>query len=411
MLPLRSVLALLLVILSGCVAPRSQRLPVATPRPPLILISVDGLRADYLDRGVTPRIAALAAGGVRATAMRPSFPSLTFPNHYTLVTGKRPDGNGIVNNTMQDPAIPGVTFTLSNRAAVADRRWWDQAEPVWVTAEKAGMPTATMFWPGSEAAIGGVRPSTWLAFDGEMPNQKRVAQVLAWIDAPTRPGFMTLYFDSVDHAGHEFGPDALETTAAVAEVDARIGELVAGLAVRGVAANIVLVSDHGMAAVSADRSIILQDLLPADTYRVVAAGAVAGIEPTAGKSAGLAAALGKAHPHMRCWRKAAIPAALHYGRNARVPAFVCLADPGWMIWGMPARAGGGVGGMHGYDPAAPEMAASFVAAGPDIRSGITIGAFDNVDVYPLLMTLIGVDRRPSDGNPATLRKVLRTGPR
>ena len=412
MTPIRLVVALLMLMLAGCVGPPVQRIRLAA-RPPLILISVDGLRADYLDRGVTPHIAALAAGGVRAVAMRPSFPSLTFPNHYTLVTGKRPDRHGIVNNIMEDPSIPGVTFTLSNRAVVADRRWWDQAEPVWVTAEKAGVRTATMFWPGSEAPIAGVRPSTWLAFDSEMPNEKRVAQVLAWIDAPVRPGFLTLYFDTVDHAGHEFGPDAPETTASVAEVDARIGDLVAGLAARGVAANIVLVSDHGMATVSRDRSIILGDRLPADSYRVISSGAVAGLEALPGKSEVLAAALRHADPHMRCWRKAAIPPALHYGRNARVPAFVCLADPGWMIQGLPPRLGtrpmAELGGMHGYDPAVPDMAAIFVAAGPDLRAGMTIGAFDNVDVYPLLMTLIGVDCRPSDGNPATLRKVLRSG--
>ena len=412
MTPIRLVVALLMLMLAGCVGPPVQRIRLAA-RPPLILISVDGLRADYLDRGVTPHIAALAAGGVRAVAMRPSFPSLTFPNHYTLVTGKRPDRHGIVNNIMEDPSIPGVTFTLSNRAVVADRRWWDQAEPVWVTAEKAGVRTATMFWPGSEAPIAGVRPSTWLAFDSEMPNEKRVAQVLAWIDAPVRPGFLTLYFDTVDHAGHEFGPDASETTASVAEVDARIGDLVAGLAARGVAANIVLVSDHGMATVSRDRSIILSDRLPAGSYRVTSSGAVAGLEALPGKSEVLAAALRHADPHMRCWRKAAIPPALHYGRNARVPAFVCLADPGWMIQGLPPRPRtrpmAELGGMHGYDPAVPDMAAIFVAAGPDLRAGMTIGAFDNVDVYPLLMTLIGVDRRPSDGNPATLRKVLRSG--
>ena len=408
MTPIRPFLALFLLVLAGCVGPPVQRTRLAT-RPPLILISVDGLRADYVDRGVAPHIAALAAGGVRATAMRPSFPSLTFPNHYTLVTGKRPDRHGIVSNTMEDPAIAGVTFTLSDRAAVADRRWWDEAEPVWVTAEKAGVRTATMFWPGSEAPIGGVRPSTWLAFDGAMSNEKRVAQVLAWIDAPVRPGFLTLYFDSVDHAGHEFGPDAAETTAAVAEIDARIGGLVAGLAARGVVANIVLVSDHGMAAVSPDRSIILKDVLPANSYRVVTGGAVAGLEAVPGKEAVLPAALRQADPHMRCWPKRAIPPALHYGRNARVPAFVCLADPGWMIWGLPQRPGMPLRGMHGFDPAAPDMAASFVAAGPDLRAGVTIGAFDNVDVYPLLMTLIGVAPQPSDANPATLRKVVRAG--
>jgi predicted AlkP superfamily pyrophosphatase or phosphodiesterase len=396
---------LLLVLLAGCVSDPKTAAPAG--RPPLILISVDGLRPDYLDRGVTPNINALAARGVRAEAMRPSFPSLTFPNHYTLVTGKRPDHHGIVNNNMEDPAISPKPFALSNRAAVEDRRWWDEAEPVWVTAEKAGVRTATMFWPGSEAEIKGVRPTHWLTFDGKMPNRARVAQVLRWLDLPERPGFLTLYFDTVDHDGHEFGPDAPETTRAVAEIDARIGELMAGLTARGIDANIVLVSDHGMMNVAAARSIRLDQLLPAGSYRVIAGGAVAGLEAMPDEDARLAAALMRPHPQMQCHRKDAMPARLHYGRHPRVPAFVCLAAPGWMILNGPPKGDWKLGGMHGYDPQVPEMAATFVAAGPGFRSGVVLPAFDNVDVYPLLMRLLGVAPLASDGDIAGMRAGLR----
>lgn len=405
----RTLLMMLAILLSGCAgrAPELARPGDKAARPPVILISVDGLRPDYLKRGVTPHINALAAAGVTTPAMRPSFPSLTFPNHYTLVTGKRPDNHGIVNNTMVDPAIAGVTFTLSNRAAVMDRRWWDGAEPVWVTAEKAGVRTATMFWPGSEADIQGVRPHQWLPFDGTMPNPARVAQILAWIDQPQRPGLLTLYFDTVDHDGHEYGPGAAETTRAVAEIDARIGDLLAGLKARGVVANIVLVSDHGMAEVAADRTIRLDQILPANSFRMVTGGAVAGLEPAEGQDAVLAEALLRAHPHMQCWRRQNIPASLHYGRNPRVPAFVCLAEPGWMIWGMPPKTAVRLGGMHGYDPAAPDMAATFVAAGPAFKTGMIVPPFDNVDVYPLLMRLIGLKPLPSDGASKTLENTLR----
>jgi predicted AlkP superfamily pyrophosphatase or phosphodiesterase len=339
--------------------------------------------------------------------MRPSFPSLTFPNHYTLVTGKRPDNNGIVNNNMEDPAIAGVAFALSNRAAVEDRRWWDEAEPVWVTAEKAGVRTATMFWPGSEAPIRGVRPTQWMAFDGKLPNPARVAQVLAWIDQSQRPGFMTLYFDTVDHDGHEFGPDSPETAQALAEVDARIGDLVAGLQARGIAANIVLVSDHGMTKVSADRVIRLDLALPAGSFRIVAAGAVAGIEPVPGKETALAAALLSPHDHMDCWRKADIPERLHYGHNPRVPTFVCLAEAGWMMLATAPRPDARLGGMHGYDPALPDMAATFVATGPAFKAGTVVPPFDNVDVYPMLMRLLGLDPLLSDGSQQLARRVLR----
>ncbi len=401
---LQRLLPLFLLLLAAC-TPQSRLAQTPPPaRPPVILISVDGLRADYLARGITPNIAALAAGGASA-AMRPSFPSLTFPNHYTLVTGLRPDRHGIVNNNMEDPALG--KFALSNRDAVTDRRWWDAAEPAWVTAEKAGIRTATMFWPGSEAPIRGVRPTNWLTFDGKLPNPARVAQVLAWLDQPARPGLVTLYFDSVDHDGHEFGPDAPQTNAALAEVDARIGDLVAGLKARGIAANIVLVADHGMAAVARERTVLLAELLPAGSYRMVAGGAVAAIVPASGQEAAVEAALLKPHAHMTCHRKADLPKALHYGANPRVPPLLCLAAPGWLVFAEPARPDAGpLGGMHGYDPALPDMAAAFVANGPAFRAGARLRAFDNVDVYPLLMRLMGLAPLPSDGRIGPVRAGL-----
>jgi ectonucleotide pyrophosphatase/phosphodiesterase family member 5 len=395
---------LVLVFLAACTPQARLAQTPTAERPPVILISVDGLRADYLARGLAPHITALAAGGASA-AMRPSFPSLTFPNHYTLVTGLRPDRHGIVNNNMEDPALG--KFALSNRDAVSDRRWWDAAEPVWVTAERAGIKTATMFWPGSEAPIRGVRPTNWLTFDGKLLNADRVKQVLAWLDAPARPGLVTLYFDSVDHDGHEFGPEAAQTNAALAEVDARIGDLVAGLKARGIVANIVLVADHGMAAVARERTVLLADILPAGSYRLIAGGAVAAIVPAPGQEALVAGRLLRRHHHMTCHRKADLPRRLHYGANPRVPPLLCLAAPGWMVFAEAARPDASpLAGMHGYDPALPDMAAAFVANGPAFRAGARLRTFDNVDVYPLLMRLIGLEPLPSDGRIGPVRAAL-----
>ncbi len=246
------ILLLSLLLLAGCSTARetSVRQPDPAPhRRPVILISIDGFRADYLDRGVTPHLSALAAGGVRA-AMSPAFPSITFPNHYTLVTGLRPDRHGIVGNTMEDAAIPGVTFRLSDRTTTRDRRWWDQAEPIWVTAEKHRIPTATMFWPGSEAAIHGVRPTHWRRFDATLPAEKRVDRLLSWLGGRKPPEFLTLYFDEVDHNGHKDGPDSAAVDAAAQHVDAAIGRLTAGLAARHIDADLVIVADHGIAAAS-----------------------------------------------------------------------------------------------------------------------------------------------------------------
>jgi predicted AlkP superfamily pyrophosphatase or phosphodiesterase len=402
-------LALVLAACAGRTPPPVPAAAAVTQGNPVILISVDGLRADYLGRGVTPNINALAKRGVTTKAMRPSFPSLTFPNHYTLVTGMRPDRHGIVNNNMEDPELG--RFALSLKEAVADARWWNGAEPIWVTAERAGIPTATMFWPGSDAAIRGVRPRNWLPFDGAMPESKRVDQVLAWLDIRPRAGFATLYFDTVDHDGHSYGPDSAEVNKAVTEVDRQIGRLLAGLKDRGIDANIVLVADHGMAQVSDDRRIFLDTLIEPRALKLVAGGAVAAINPAPGHEAAVRTALVKAHPHMNCWDKADIPAALHYGRNPRVPAIICAAEPGWMIWVSPPRPDqqmrGPLGGMHGYDPAHPSMAAAFVAAGPAFRSGVMVSAFDNVDVHPLLLRLLGLPPMQTDGDARTLAPALR----
>ncbi|WP_206536341.1 ectonucleotide pyrophosphatase/phosphodiesterase [Sandarakinorhabdus sp. AAP62] len=408
---LRFLAGLLALALSACAAnapPPATAVAETRPAHPVILISVDGLRADYLRRGVSPNITALAARGVTTSAMRPSFPSLTFPNHYTLVTGLRPDRHGVVNNTMRDAELGA--FSMGIRSAVEDARWWNGAEPIWVTAERAAIPTATMFWPGSEAAVRGVRPHRWLKFDGAMPNRARVDQLLAWLDERPQPGFATLYFDTVDHDGHEHGPDSPQLNAAVSEVDARIGDLLAGLKARGIAANIILVADHGMAQVSSDRRIFLDSLLESAQVQLVAGGAVASLNPQPGQERAVKAALLRPHPHMACHEKADLPARLHYGRHARVPAILCIADSGWTIWLSPPRADQpmrALGGMHGFDPAHPDMAASFVAAGPAFRSGVVLPPFDNVDVHPLLLRLLGLPAMQTDGGDTLVRGALR----
>jgi len=393
-------LAGLLFLLAGAPA-------AADPRPVTILVSIDGFRADYLDRGVTPTLSALAADGVRA-AMRPSFPSKTFPNHYALVTGLRPDRNGIVDNNMRDPAIPGVTFKMSNLDAVADRRWWDEAEPVWVTAEAAGVKTGTMFWPGSEAPIHGRRPSYWIHFDAGMRPEARVDQVLAWLDLPDgqRPGFVCLYFDAVDTAGHYYGPTAPETNAAITATDAAIGRLTAGLKARGIAANIVVVADHGMAALSQDRRLYIDDFTRPEWVQALTTGAFLSGSADPAHKAEVEKALLGTHPHMTCWLPRRMPGRFHYGRNPRAPGIFCLPETGWTI-SFRSTSGWQEKGTHGFDPYSPEMAALFVASGPAFRPGVRLKPFDNVDVYPLLMRLIGVKALKGDGTLGPLRAGLK----
>ncbi|TAK37951.1 MAG: alkaline phosphatase family protein [Lysobacteraceae bacterium] len=407
----RACLGALLLVLSACATA-----PAPTPAPrTVLLVSVDGLRADVVGSGTMPTLDALAARGVRARWMTPSYPSLTFPNHYTLVTGLRPDHHGIVNNTMRDPVLG--RFSLGDRDAVEDPRWWG-GEPAWVTLQKHGGHAATMFWPGSEAPIAGQHPDQWLPFDGSMPGDARVDQVLAWLDQPPpqRPRFITLYFDKVDHAGHDAGPDSVEVREAEVAVDMALARLIAGLEVRDLRerVDLLVVSDHGMAAVEPSHFEFLDDYLaakglPVTAIDVVSRNSAVGVAVAEGANAAAveAALLGR-HPHAECWRKGELPARWHYGTHPRVPPIVCQADVGWQLTVRAAsRRRSHTGGAHGFDPASPEMRAVFVADGPGFVDGAVLPPFDNVDVYPLLMELLDVPAQPNDGDARTFDAVLR----
>lgn len=437
MIPRPFALALLSATLAGCAFrhdPPSLP-PVTAPATPMmgaadvspartpvtILISIDGFRPDYLDRGVTPHLSRLAASGA-AGPMRPSFPSKTFPNHWTLVTGLVPDRHGITANTIEDAARPGETFTM----ATDDPFWWNAAEPIWVTAERAGIQTGAMFWPGANVAWGGTRASTWpyVISGGTRPHdwqqyaepindRQRVDTIIDWLRRPaaSRPRFLTLYFDEVDTAGHLYVPTDPRTTQAVAAVDAAIGRLTDGLAALGQPANLVIVSDHGMAPVTSSRTIALDTIVPASDARVIEAGPYATLEPLPGRDAAVAAALLRPHPHMTCWRKSQIPARFHYGRNPRIPAFLCLADDGGAgAWTIAKTAPTQVttGGSHGFDNDAPDMRALFIANGPAFVGGARIKTFDNTSVAPLLRTLLGLPPGEHlDGTDRPFRDALR----
>jgi predicted AlkP superfamily pyrophosphatase or phosphodiesterase len=227
-----------------------------------------------------------------------------------------------------------------------------------------------------------------------------VDQLLGWLDAPVaeRPRLLTLYFEMVDTTGHHYGPDAPETVSATAEIDAAIARLVDGLKARGLAANLVIVADHGMANVSEERVMDMAKLVPADVARVLWDGTTAGIYPQAGREAEAERALLGRKEHGECWRKGETPARFGYGANPRVPPIVCLADLGWNYRNKPLPPDAApYRGAHGFDPDAPEMAAVFIGNGPAFRPGSRLAKFPNVSVYPLLAQLAGVTPEANDG--------------
>ncbi|WP_235974207.1 ectonucleotide pyrophosphatase/phosphodiesterase [Luteimonas deserti] len=409
--PARVIALPFLLWLCSCSSlPAPDAAAAASEPPTVVLVSLDGVRPDALGRGDTPTLDALAADGVQAW-MRPSYPSLTFPNHYTLVTGLRPDRHGLIHNSMYDAELG--EFRLSDREAVSNGDWYADGEPVWVTAERAGLPTATLSWPGSEAAVRGLRPTRWLPYDEGRPIDTRVATMLEWLDEPsaTRPRLATLYFEHPDKAGHDYGPNSPQYRQALRDVDAALGRLMDGIRSRGLLdrVNLLVLSDHGMAEVPTGQVIAVESMASREEARIVSTGQVIGLVPNPGFEAAVAARLLGAHAQYDCWRREAMPARWQFGTHPRVPPIVCQMHPGWDAISEAglARRPQRTRGSHGYDPDLPEMRAMFVAHGPVFRRGVTLDGFDNVDVYPLLTRLLGIEAQPNDGDPATLLPALR----
>jgi predicted AlkP superfamily pyrophosphatase or phosphodiesterase len=403
-----ATLCLLLVVVLALAA--VGRTAVADQRPALILISLDGWRWDYDRKAPTPNLHRLIARGVQAEGLIPSYPSKTFPNHYTIVTGLYPAHHGVVGNSMWDPQLR-ASFDMSDRAAVADARWWG-GEPLWVTVQRQGLLAATMYWPGSEAEIGGIRPRYWKRFVRPLlSNDQRVDQVLAWLDLPEaeRPSFITCYFSDTDQAGHEFGPDSPQVQDAIRRIDDEIGRLTAGLTSRGLLDRVnIVTSDHGMAATSLDRAIMLSDYLDLHTVRIVDMTPTLGLIPHEGVSADdLLRKLATA-PHLRVFRREETPASWHYRDNPRIPPIVGVADEGWLV--LPERPkdplAPSLKGTHGYDPAARSMHGLFVAAGPAFRRGVTVPRFENIHIYNALAAALQVQPATNDGDPAIARQLL-----
>ena len=374
------------------------------PPPVVILVSLDGFRADYFGRTDAPNLRKLAARGVRAEALLPSFPTQTFPNHWTIVTGLTPDHHGIVSNTMVDRSIGPIRFTMS-AATAKDPRWWG-GEPIWQTAIRQGRKSATMFWPGSEA----VQPTHWKPYDGKVPNDARVRQVLDWLalPEPDRPSFITLYFSDVDTASHDFGPESSQAFAAVKRLDEMIGRLVTGIDRARLAdrTSLIVVSDHGLASTAASRQVILDDYVSPDEVELVDAGAWLALNPSARTTAdAVYQKLVAKHPALTIYKKEALPPALRYGSHARVPAIVGLVQTGWTVTGR-ARSisdwadGRLQRGAHGYDSRAPEMRALIIAAGPRIQRGLVTPPLENIHLYAFLCELLGIRPAPNDGDPA-----------
>lgn len=383
---------------------------------PLILISLDGFRHDYLDThaATTPTLQRLRREGVAARGLIPVFPSNTFPNHYTLVTGLRPARHGIINNTFLDPET-GEMFQSNLRQCATNPRWWG-GEPIWITAVKQGRKAATSFWVGSEAELKGVRPTYWQHFDYSVPFTRRLEELLGWLRRPAaeRPAVIAFYLEEANGAGHRYGPDSTELAAAVKLLDGHLAALTERLREENLEANLLVVSDHGMTPTSRERVLILEDYLGGQSVPIESDGSVLALRPRTEAVDEVVRQLSRV-PHVQVYRAEELPARFGLSGNPRIAPVWVLPEEGWHI--LPRAAyermrqrytvNGYLQGDHGYDPASPRMHGILVGHGPAFRSGVVLDAVENVHVYPLMCAVLGLEPAPNDGDDRLARTALK----
>ena len=373
----------------------------------VLVVSLDAFRYDYHTLYKTPNLDRLAKEGVKADKMFASFPTNTFPNHYSIATGLYPDNHGLINNNFFASDL-GLFYEMGNRSAVENPDFYG-GEPMWVTAEKQGLKAATFFWVGSEAPVGGIYPSYWKKYDGNVAFTARIDSVIKWFGYPEdkRPRLVNLYFEEPDETTHQFGPISYATEAIVDNLDSLLGVLRRRLAALPVGnrINLIVLSDHGMAHIFPDKYINMRSIAPERMVASFSGGnPVLLINPAEGKTDSLLALINNVEG-VKAWKKSELPAKWRYGTHPRIPEVVVVADSSWSI-GMYDRASENRG-THGYDNYNPELYSIFYAAGPAFKKNYSLKELNNVDIYNVVCKILKINPAPNDGNPDVVGKILR----
>lgn len=369
-------------------------------KPYIVLISIDGFGWDYTDRFATPALDRLIERGVRAESLKPVFPTLTFPNHYSIATGTYPAEHGIIANYFPHEDS-SAWYNYRDRGAVQDGSWYG-GEPIWVAAERAGMVSAAYFFVGTEAPVDGISPTHWYPFSADIPGNERVGQVLHWLELPEerRPHVVTLYFEHVDMASHRYGPDSPENEAAVSEVDGYLSQLLDGIEALPISDEVyvVVVSDHGQ-SVYRDRAatLILDEIIDLEGITIVEGGSHAFLfldDGDAGRAARIRDTVNGHWQHGRAWLRAETPAEWQLGHGARIADIILQPDPGYAVLSTKELVSKLNVGAHGWAPEFRDMHGIFIGAGPRLPSGCRIGTVEAVEIYPLLLDILELpDRR------------------
>lgn len=386
------------------IIPGRSNSPEQAQKPYLIIISSDAFRYDYAKKYQAKNLLSLANGGVQAESMIPSFPSVTHPNHFAIMSGLYPAHSGIVGNDFYDA-------TRKELFKPKDGTFFGE-EPIWVTAEKQHLLTASFYWIDAASVIKGVRPTYYYApnKNKEIYIEDRVKAVKAWLalSEEKRPHFISFYFPEADHAGHNFGPDAPETKAAVAFVDDAVGQLTAAAKASGLPVNFIFVADHGMTNIDHEHLLTVPAVIDKERFVITSLGATVNIQaknpddilPTYQK-------LKAENPQgYDVYLKKDVPDELHYGakddKYNRIGDIVLLAR-----WPKTFNAGAVVG-AHGYNPnKVKDMHATFIAWGPAFKEHLKIPSFQNVEVYDLMAQILGIKPLPNDGTGMLPKLILK----
>ena len=374
-----------------------------------VVLSLDGFRWDYPSKVSTPALDLIAKNGVKAHSLIPSFPTKTFPNHYTLATGLFPDHHGLVSNSFYDPVM-NKYYSIGNAEARSDTSFYG-GEPIWVTARNQGVPSASFFWVGSDVPIQGTHPDYFKKYNRSIPFADRIDTVLKWLSMPQdkRPQLIMAYYEEPDAVGHDFGPDSKETLAMVHELDSIIGDFYSRLKnlPNGNCINFIVLSDHGMGPTSTDRSINLRKYIP-EFWPVKIVGGNPNYNLYAeGKWIDSIYNALQNVEHIKAWRSAEVPEYLCYGKNPRTGNIIVVADSAWSVTDH-ENDNYSTGGAHGYDFRNTDMHAIFYATGPSFKQGYHQPSFQNTNIYPLLANILGINPAKNDGDLNQVIEMLKT---
>lgn len=375
---------------------------IAFAKTPLVLLSIDGFAQRYITQYKPKTLLKLIEQGTSAKALLPVYPSKTFPNHLSIITGRYPINHGIVHNSFYNREIE-KSYKLGD--GKNDSRWLT-AEPLWYINELQGNKSAVYFWPESETAINKQTPSYYFPYKHFTPNKQRLDQILSWLRLPEveRPNFIAGYFASIDDAGHKYGENSPQLVTAINELDELLSDFIAQIQQEfNGEVNLVIVSDHGMTKIEQHHLIDWKHNI-VDGVKVVNGSTQLYLYSDNPKALNQSLSLFKhansdsAQASYRVYQFPNFPEHWQLNRKtAAVPNAIIEASPTYRFNRDKLHK---TAETHGYDPKLyRDLDAIFIATGPGFSKNKQIEPFENIHILPIVTRALGLkDVEDIDGN-------------